>query len=75
MLSVRAGLRQLSMEKQSLGKSTRPCEEAFVLVSGKREKRLFPFLFRWPGTRQVTALSGLGRAAPRLTLAAERGRT
>lgn len=49
MLSVRAGLWQLSMEKQSLGKSLRPCEQAFVLVSGKWEKSPFPSIWTSDG--------------------------
>lgn len=42
----------------------RPCEQAFVLVSGKWKKGLFPFLFRWPSMREVAGLSRLGWAAP-----------
>lgn len=57
--------------RNSSGKSMRPWEQAFVLVSGKWENGPFPFPFRWPGTRQVAVLSGLEASSTTLTSGAE----
>lgn len=46
------------------GKSMKPWEQAFVLVSGKWEKGRFPFLCRCSGMQLITELSGLEQAVP-----------
>lgn len=50
------------LRRNSSGKGRRPWEQAFVSVSGKWEKGLFPFLCRCSGMQLITVLSGLEQA-------------